>query len=135
MPANVAHKAGHADVDYVRDLFQGFPITGTLQSGGCGEHIEGGQRAHGKPGLGGPAPLSEPQEMCGVRNQSTLKSAKARTPRTEEEVVLARETWSKLQQDIQKGFMGQPVELDQLDLNKVLLVDTFGVWEKHAGTA
>ena len=90
------HKAGHTDVDYVRDLFQGFPTTGALQSGGCGEHIEGGQRVHGKPGLGGPDPISELQEMCGVRNQSTLKSAKARTPKTEEELILAQETWSKL---------------------------------------
>ena len=73
-------QSGHTDVHYVRDLYRGFPITGALDSGGCGEHIEGGQRVHGKPGLGGPEPLSELQGMCGAINQATLKSAKGANP-------------------------------------------------------
>ena len=46
--------ANHVDVDYVKDLAQGFPITGRLPDGDCGKPIAGGQRVHGKPGLDGP---------------------------------------------------------------------------------
>ena len=65
--------------------------------------------------------------MCGARNCATIKAAKARTPRTPDDIRLADETWSKLKQDIERGFMGKPLELDAIDLDNVVLVDTLGV--------
>ena len=49
--------AGHVDTAYVKDLSQGFPVTGRLSDGDCGRPIPGGQRVHGTPGLDGQSPL------------------------------------------------------------------------------
>ena len=35
--------AKHVDVEYVRDLSQGFPVTDRLPDGECGRPIPGGQ--------------------------------------------------------------------------------------------
>ena len=114
-------------------MVNGFPIAGAIPSGGCGIEIHGGQRVHGKPGLGGPDPITELRQMCRARNVATIKAAKARTPTTPDDLRLAEETWSKLKQDIARGFMGEPMELNEIDMDKVLLVDCFGVWERHDG--
>ena len=119
--------SGHSDTSYVSDLVQGFPVTGSLPSGGNGITIPGGQRVHGKPGLGGPNDLNELRQECGARNRSTLKAAQV--PTTPQEFQLAEETWTKLQQDITNGYIGEPVDIETLDLENILLVDSFGVWE------
>ena len=36
-------------------------------------------------------------------------------------------------QDQQRGFIGDFQDLDKVDLDACLLVDSFGVWEHHAG--
>ena len=47
----------HVDRDYVAALAQGFAVTGNLDDGSLGVPIAGGQRVHGKPGLGGAPPI------------------------------------------------------------------------------
>ena len=42
---------------------------------------------------------------------------------------LAEEVWSKVTKDISLGRLGQPMEVDEVDLSTNLLTDTFGVWE------
>ena len=42
--------SGHVDMEYVKDLSQGFPVTGRLSDGECGRPIPGGQRVHGPQG-------------------------------------------------------------------------------------
>ena len=39
-----------------------------------------------------------------------------------------------MQQDIAFGRAGKPQKLEELDLDQILLVDTFGVWERHGGS-
>ena len=46
---------------------------------------------------------------------------------------LARETWTKVK-DIGDNRAGAPVELEAVALDECLLVDTFGMWERHAGS-
>ena len=74
--------ANHIDVEYVKDLAQGFPITGRLPDGDCGRPIPAGQRAHGKPGLDGPEPIEELRQQCFKVNQATLRTARAKVPTT-----------------------------------------------------
>ena len=59
------------DVDYIPNLLEGFPITETLHVAGLGVDVPGGQRCHGKPGHGGPMPLSELQEKCVCVNKAS----------------------------------------------------------------
>ena len=106
------NKSKYHDQDYVKDLAEGFPITGSLPSGNCGVPIPGGQRVHGRPGLGGPEPLDELRAQCFSINEATLRSATAKIPTTELEWELAEKSWSKLAQDIDRGFAGHPIELD-----------------------
>ena len=111
------------------DLSNGFPITGSLPSGNCGVPIPGGQRVHGRPGLGGPEPLEELRSQCYNINEATLRSAQAKFPKTQSEWDLAEKSWNKFAQDIQRGFAGDPMELDRADLQDVLQVHTFGILE------
>lgn len=123
----------HVDVDYVKDLSQGFPVTGRLPDGDCGRPIPGGQRVHGTPGLGGPEPIEALQEQCYSINQATLKAAQSKKPKTPGEWELAREAWKKLVKDRQQGYAGEPLKVSEIDLHNNLLVDTFGIYERHAG--
>ena len=125
--------AGHVDTDYVKDLSQGFPVTGRLPDGECGRPIPGGQRVHGKPGQGGPEPLEQLRAKCLKVNQNTLKLAHAKTPSSAEDWALAHAAWEKIQKDIAKGYAGKPVKVSDIDLQCNLLVDTFGIYERHAG--
>ena len=126
--------SGHIDTEYVRDLAVGFPITGTLEDGSCGVPLPGGQRVHGQPGLDGPEPIHDLKSRCYQVNRATLKAARAKTPRSSEAFGLARQAWAKVQKDIDSGFAGQPFPVVDLDLEQNSLVDTFGIYEKHAGT-
>ena len=45
---------------------------------------------------------------------------------------LVQKTWGKFQQDMSRGYIGELRALSTLDLSQVLLVDSFGVWERHA---
>ena len=44
---------------------------------------------------------------------------------------LARATWNKILEETSKGRVGDPVDLDDFNLEEGLLVDTFGVMERH----
>ena len=74
----------HGDHRYIQDMVTGFPVTDSIPSGDCGILILGGQRVRGQPGLGGPEPIAELRAQCGATNHATLKSAKARVPRTDQ---------------------------------------------------
>ena len=126
--------SGHADTEYVADLLCGFPIVGDLPSGENGTPIPGGQRVHGKPGLGGSLPLHELKEKCAQINEATVRRARQKVPRTSRAVELAWKTWEKVKKDIDDNRAGVPVELESISLEDCLLVDTFGVWERHAGS-
>ena len=71
------------------------------------------------------------QQKCRELNQSTIAHARARVLSSEVDLNLVRKGWEKLQQDISLGRAGQPQPLEEIDLDRVLLVDTFGVWERH----
>ena len=86
-------KSGHKDISYVSDMVDGFPVTGAIPSGGCGRAVPGGQRVHGKPGLGGPDPIQELKDACRRTNIATIQAAKARTPSTKQDQQLIQETW------------------------------------------
>lgn len=81
--------SGSADVDFVSELAAGFPITGALPSGGQGVPVEGGQRVHGKPGLGGPPPIEALQSRCRQLNQATVARAWSNAPQTSSDWTLA----------------------------------------------
>ena len=125
--------AGHVDTEYVKDLSQGFPVTGRLPDGDCGRPIPGGQRVHGTPGLGGPEPIEDLKQQCYRINMATLKSAKAKYPRSQEDLDIAHAAWQKTLKDIESGFAGSPIPVSELNLHENLLVDTFGIYEQHAG--
>ena len=125
------NKCGHADEHYIQDLVDGFPLIGNISDGGLGQPVEGGQRVHGKPGRGGADDIDLLKRKCRTLNEATIRHARARAPATGEDMVLARQAWAKLQQDISLGRAGQPQHVDNIDLDSALLVDTFGVWERH----
>ena len=83
---------------------------------------------------GGPDPIQELKDTCRRTNSATIQAAKARTPGSAHDQQLVQETWAKFQQDVDRGYIGAPRELDTVDLEQVLLVDSFGVWEKHASS-
>ena len=126
---------GHTDTKYVEDLMVGFPVTGSISTGNLGTPIPGGQRVNAKPGLGGPKPLDRLKTQCKARNMATLEAAEARLHKHQTDQDLLQKSWDKLQQDISRGFVGQPQEISSVDLETQLLVDSFGVWEKHANEA
>ena len=124
----------HKDENYIQDLVDGFPLTGNISAGGLGRPVEGGLRVHGKPGQGGAEDVNLLQRKCRELNQSTIAHARARVPTSEEDLTLAHKAWEKLQQDIALGRAGQPQQLEEVDLDRILLVDTFGVWERHGSS-
>jgi len=126
--------SGHADTRYVEDLLCGFPIVGDLPSGGNGTPIPGGQRVHGRPGFGGSPPLQELKGKCLQINEATIRRACRKVPKTSRDLELARKTWEKVRKDIDENRAGNPIELESVALGECLLVDTFGVWERHAGS-
>ena len=125
--------SGHVDVDYVKDLSQGFPISGRLPDGGCGRPIPEGQRVRGKPGLDGPEPLEELRQQCYSVNMATVRTAQAKTPKFPEDWQFARKAWAKTQKDIASGYAGEPIPVSELNLHDSLLVDTFGIYGRRAG--
>ena len=58
---------------------------------------------------------------------ATLKSAKAKAPRSQEDLAIAQEAWKKTLKDIDNGYAGKPIPVSGLDLHENLLVDTFGI--------
>lgn len=127
--------AQHVDQQYVNDLLAGFPITGELHSHGTGKHIPGGQRTHGRPAHGIIPDTQKLKCQCAQINAKTIKRARARIPEKPEDVRLAEATWEKILADTQKGRVGEPVGLDSIPLDEVLLVDTFGIWERHGSAS
>ena len=124
----------HSDEQYIQDLVVGFPITGNISAGGLGRPVEGGLSVHGKPGRGGAEDVRLLQRKCRELNESTIAHARARITESTEDMTLARQAWDKLQQDIALGRAGKPQKLEELDLDQILLVDTFGVRERHGGS-
>ena len=121
----------HVDTNYVDDLKRGFPVTGSISDGNCGEQIQGGQRVNARPGLGGPKPIDQLKEQCRARNMQTLQMAEARL-NNQQDHELQLKTWEKFMQDVNKGVASPPVDIDAINLDENLLVDSFGVWERHA---
>ena len=124
-------QADHVDADYVRDLLQGFPITGEVPCCGTGSYIPGGQRVHQKRGTGAAPPLEHLKSRCKELNQKTIAKAQAKRPLTSEEWELAERTWNKVVSDLEAGRVGEPFDLQDAALDDCLLVDTFGIWERH----
>ena len=62
-----------------------------------------------------------------------LANAKRKIPVSMEDKVLAEAAWGKMKKDMANGYAGTPIPVQELDLEKNLLVDTFGIYEKHAG--
>ena len=121
----------HTDCSYINDLCEGFPMCGAISTGGLGIDIDGGVRCHGKPGLGGPQPLTELRDSCRQINSETLLRAQSRVPKTKDDWELSARMWEQIQVDISAGRAGPPVNVSELDLDSVLLVDSFGIWECH----
>ena len=130
----MATTSDSVDTQYVQDLAAGFPITGNIDAGNHGTPIPGGQRINRKPGLGGAKPLDQLHDQCAEINARTIRKALAKTPRSAQEKELVVEAWAKVEKDIQNGHAAEPIELEAFDVREGLLVDTFGVWERHAGS-
>ena len=130
----ILSQAGHPDSQYVQDLANGFNVTSSIDAGSLGDWIEGGQRVNRKPGQGGPENLEELKEQCPFINSETFARAKARIPQSQEDQELAMEAWEMFQRDVERGYASTPVELDSIDMEKVLLVDSFPVREHHANS-
>ena len=124
-------KAQHKDRFYLRDLLQGFPITGKVDVGGLGVDIPGGILSRVRKLVDGPLPLQELRSRCAQINQSTLRRALKRFPQTASEVRIAGEVWRKTQKDIELGRAGTPMELHEVNLEDILLVEAFGILEQH----
>ena len=76
--------------------------------------------------------LHELREHCRSINNRTIKAAQAKLQQQREDPELLEGVWTKMLQDQQKGFIGECRDLDSVDLDSCLLVDSFGVWERHA---
>jgi len=123
--------SGAVDSNYVQDFLCGFPVTSVVGAGGAGTPIPGGQQTHGKPANGHVPCLEDLRRDCAKINQRTISRASARKPQSAEQEKLAKETWQKVEADIEKGRASQPMELDSFPSDRALLVDTFGLYECH----
>ena len=83
----------HVGRDYAQALAQGFAVTGDLDDGSLGVPIEGEQRVHGKPGLGGAPPLSDLKQHCRAINERTLRVARAKLRQHQTDHELLRNVW------------------------------------------
>ena len=92
-------EAEHVDSSLVTDLLKGFPVTGDLADVRLGVPIPGGQRVHGKPGMGGATPLSELESHCRQVNERTLRRAQAKLAKASADEELNAKVWEKLLQD------------------------------------
>ena len=133
MIREMANSILHRDMHYTDTLLWAFPVTGTCCSGGLGVDIPGGQSSHGRAGSKA-KPIDYLRQQCAAINASTIKSAVARTPKGQDDLVLAAEIWDKTEADMRLGRVGPPQELDQVNLDEILLVESFGIWE-HRGVA
>ena len=127
------YATAHSDKSFVEDLAAGFAVTGAIENGPLGEPIPGGTRANRKPGMGGPPDMASLRSECRAINESTLRKARSRLQEEAFNPELAQEAWAKFQKYIDVGYADAPVELDQINLDEVLLVDSFPVLEQHAG--
>ena len=119
--------AGHSDDNFVNDVREGFSLTGVLGIGGLGTDILGGQRSHGRPGLGGPPPLSGLRAQCREINELTIGRAVASPPRTAEQWAVAHDVWQQVEKDVNLGRAGSPRPLESVNLGDVLLVNSFAI--------
>ena len=119
--------AGHSDDNFVNDLREGFPLTGVLGIGGLGTDIPGGQRSHGRPGLGGSPPLSGLRSQCREINELTIGRAVVSRPRTAEQWAVAHDVWQQVEKDVNLGRAGSPRPLESVNLGDVLLVNSFAI--------
>lgn len=128
---DMVKESGHSDVTYIRDFLTGFSIADNIYGGRVGEVIEGGQKVHGKPANGDVPELQTLKNRCEEINIRTIQRAQARMPKSRDDWEMAWTAWKKLGKDLEMKRISSPIEVDRIDLGKVLLVDTFGVWEKH----
>ncbi|CAK0857956.1 unnamed protein product, partial [Prorocentrum cordatum] len=91
-----------------------------------------GKGAHKQQG--GP-PLSDLKQRCAEINARTLGRAQRRASAADHGQTIVAEIWAQTAQDVDEGRAGPPVPLDRVDLNNVLLVDTFGIWGQHGDAA
>ena len=61
----------------------------------------------------------------------TLQAAEARLNQHQDH-ILQQKTWEKFMQDVEKGVASPPQDIDTINLDEHLLVDSFGVGERHA---
>lgn len=126
----MAEAAHHIDVKSLHDLLCGFPAAGEVPCCGTGTPIPGGRLAPGRPGEGKAPDVDQLKARCREINEKTLKRARLRTPKTQDEWATARATWAKLQADTELERVGLPVDVGLFSLDDCLLVDTFGVWKQ-----
>ena len=129
------HEARHPDVDFLQDLLQGFPVTGIVGVGGLGTDVPGGLLSRGRRSVTGPLSLQALRASCRTQNAATVRRALSRVPQTPEEYDVAQEVWQKTKTDIEMGRAGEPLELDDVDLDDVLLAEVFGILEQHGNAA
>ena len=84
--------------------------------------------------MDGPEPLEELRALCRETHHATIQAAKACVAKEKHDTDVVHKTWEKFQQDMSRGYIGELRDLSTLDLSQVLLVDSFGVWEKHAAS-
>lgn len=121
----------HADKHFIRDLLAGFPVTGRVSCGGLGPSIPGGQRSRGRPDASLAMDVDVLRARCSELNAKVIARAREKVPVTLLERELAQEVWNKTKKDMAFGRAGVPHELADIELDSVLLVEVFGVWEQH----
>ena len=126
--------SGTLDQQYVEDFLEGFPVTGVVSAQGTGYLIRGGQYTHGRPAHGVVPNLEHLRSRCMEINSKTIRRAQARVPGTEDENKLAWATWEKVLSDTEKGRLGEPMDISDFPMHDGLLVDTFGIWERHGSS-
>ena len=117
--AEMCTAADHEDTNLVADIMFGFKVTGTLDAGGVGQWIEGGVGTHGRPLHNNVPDLQELRSRCAEINARTLQNARPD--------ALAESVWSKVKEEIKEEKIGKPVPVDDVDLDRILLVHRFGI--------
>ena len=119
-----------ADIDYhdqqvVDAIIAGFPITGVMATPGH-RAVDGGLLRKGRNAKGLIPDVEELRNQCAEINEQTLKRLNDVHGKAQHDPENISEVWAKTVREQEEKKVGPFMNVEDIDLNKVLLTHRFG---------